>query len=233
MTTPDLNPLGYTGIKERNPPNVRTLKRDPTINDYTGFDIGDFWINKTTSVSWQLLSKAKDPLPPHNTIANWVGFIGAQVTRLLPDIGIAVTPILGTIQISGNNGLQTENGGPALLDINLTGNPSFQWTEAAGALQTLAADSGFWANNGGGVAFSLPILCAVNSIIGIAGYNAGGWALSQNAGQTIHFDAATSTTPGLGGSLASTDRYDTIELLCTVANTEWTAISIKGNITII
>jgi len=58
MGVPNLNPLGYLGVKEKNPPNIKLFTRDPTVNDITGWDIGDFWINTVDKTSWQLLSKA-------------------------------------------------------------------------------------------------------------------------------------------------------------------------------
>ena len=36
-----------------------------------------------------------------------------------------------------------------------------------------------------------------------------------------------------GGSLASSDDFDSVEILCTTADTTWVVLSSKGNITIV
>ena len=61
---------------------------------------------------------------------------------------------------------------------------------------------------------------------------AGGWRVSQNAGQQIHFGILNTTT-GTGGYLSSTQTYDTIRMVCNVENNEFTVIGAVGNITII
>ena len=306
MTIPDMNPLGYTGLKQRTPANAVHYTRDPTTNDWQGFDIGDLWVNTTTRSGFQLMLKAKNPAPPHTTIGTWepIAGGGTQVSSLQPDVGVAVVPTGGVINVSGGtNGLTTFLAAPSTLAINnnlifteddtnvvpfvggninitgtiaqgvstagatgdvvitvqdattavkgvsfydtnqfatvagqvfLNGNASFQWLSAIGGAQALDPDSGWWSNNGAGlVTFSLPAVCPIDSVIKIAGFSAGGWILTQNALQVIHFTAAISTTIGVGGGLASTDQYDTIELLCTVPDTEFVCLNVKGNPTVI
>jgi hypothetical protein len=66
-------------------------------------------------------------------------------------------------------------------------------------------------------------------VIKIVGKGSGGWKVVQNSGQTIHF-GDVDTTAGTGGSLASNNQYDAIELVCITADTDWSVISSQGNI---
>jgi len=107
------------------------------------------------------------------------------------------------------------------------------WTAVASATQTLTANAGYYTNNGATpVAFTLPTTAAAGSVIRIAGFSSGGWSVAQNASQSIHFGSLATTT-GTGGSLASTNQYDAIELLCTVANTTFVVLASIGNITVV
>ena len=69
-------------------------------------------------------------------------------------------------------------------------------------------------------------------MIRIAG-KSGAWSIAQNANQQINVGSASSTV-GVGGSVASTNAGDCIELLCTTsgASTVWRALSYVGNLTV-
>ena len=76
---------------------------------------------------------------------------------------------------------------------------------------------------------SLPATAAVGDRIKIIGMHANGWAISISAGDTVYF--GTISAAGAGGSLASSATRDSIELVCTVADTDWVVVSAVGNIT--
>ena len=97
---------------------------------------------------------------------------------------------------------------------------------------TWCIDNGYITNNAGLVTVTLPDTAALGSVVRLSGKGAGGWLLAQNAGETIHF-GNTDTTTGVTGSLASTNQYDAIELVCITANTDWVVISSVGNITVV
>jgi hypothetical protein len=83
----------------------------------------------------------------------------------------------------------------------------------------------------------LPVSAAVGSIIEIAGFGAGGWRIAQNASQQIFWnaggvDGTDETTAGTGGRLESTDRYDSIQVICVAANNTWVVRFAKGDINI-
>ena len=96
----------------------------------------------------------------------------------------------------------------------------------------MAVNNGYIANNAGLVTLTLPTTSALGSVIEVVGKGAGGWRISQNAGEQIHFGNINTTT-GTGGYLQSTLTYDAIRIVCTVADTEWTVLSVQGNITVI
>jgi hypothetical protein len=106
------------------------------------------------------------------------------------------------------------------------------WVEVTGTAQTAAIDTGYILNNVALVTLTLPTTAAVGDVVAVVGKGAGGWKVAQNASQVINFvDLATTT--GTGGSLASTQRYDCVELVCIVANTTWVVRSSEGNITVV
>jgi len=108
----------------------------------------------------------------------------------------------------------------------------FTWNNVTGTSQAMEVENGYLSNNAALVTLTLPTTADQFSRIRVVGLGAGGWLVAQNAGQTIHFDSV-STTVGTGGSLASVNQYDVIELLCVVENTTWSVVSSVGNITIV
>lgn len=141
------------------------------------------------------------------------------------------TPTAGNVNVSGSNGLTTSCGGDT---ITIVPPPSAitQWVEVTGTSQALAGGTGYVMNNAGLVTGTLPAACDFGDVIRVSGKGGGGWRISQNAGQTIHF-IDTDTTTGVGGYLASTQQYDVIELLCVTANTDFVVQDVVGNITIV
>jgi hypothetical protein len=115
--------------------------------------------------------------------------------------------------------------------ITITASPEgVIWNDTTGATATMLVDNGYLADNSGAqVVFTLPTTAAQFTTLIVVGNGLGGWKIGQNAGQSINFDGL-STSAGTGGSLASTNRYDAVEILCVVANTTWTVIRSIGNI---
>ena len=141
----------------------------------------------------------------------------------------AADPVLATLTAGAGVAIANAAGS---ITISSSGGGIASWVNATGATQAMAADTGYVANRVAGVlAFTLPATIAVGKVLAIAG-SQNGWSIAQNAGQTIHFLGADST-PGVGGSLASTTRYDCIEMICNVANTDLVVRHVMGNITIV
>lgn len=108
----------------------------------------------------------------------------------------------------------------------------FPWSYISVFAWTMVANNGYIANSGSLLNFTLPATCAMGERFIVVGYAVGGWKINQNAGQLIHFGAQDTTT-GTGGSLQSTKRYDVVQLVCNLADTEFTVIGSVGNITVV
>lgn len=142
--------------------------------------------------------------------------------------------------IAGIAGVTTSNSEMVTIDtvtgqLGSTTIPSgggFTWVNVTGTSQSMSINTGYIANNGSLVTMTLPATAAVGSVIEVAGNGSGGWSITQNSGQTIHFGNVNTTT-GVGGSLSSTNRYDSLQMVCTVANTDFVVKACMGNITFI
>lgn len=139
------------------------------------------------------------------------------------------TPVAATL--SAGAGISIAN---AAGSITISGTGSgIGWTEVTGTTQAMAADSAYVANNAGLVTLTLPATAAFGTAIVVLGKGAGGWSIAQNAGQTIHVGSMASTV-GVGGSVSSTNQWDSISLICVTANTTWSIYGApQGNLTIV
>jgi hypothetical protein len=129
------------------------------------------------------------------------------------------------------NTIMSERAIKAYVDAQGGGGGVSSWTVIT-TDQTAAANAGYIVNDPDPIDLTLPATCALGAIIRVVGKGAGGWVLKQNAGQTIVFGDKISTT-GAGGSLASTQAKDAVELLCTEQDTEFTVLSSVGLLDII
>lgn len=142
----------------------------------------------------------------------------------------ASDPSAATLTAGTNISITSATGA---ITINATGAGGFTWVDTATGSQAMAVNTGYVTNDGASlVTYTLPATAVEGSILRVAGLSAGGWKIAQNASQLIHFGNQTTTT-GTGGSLASTNAFDQVELLCVVANTTFVVLSAVGNITIV
>lgn len=112
------------------------------------------------------------------------------------------------------------------------GGGGITWNVIAGTTQAAVDDNGYIATNVALTTVTLPATAEVGKTIRVAGPGSGGWVVAQNASQKIYFGLAE-TTAGVGGSLASSENYSAVELLCITANLEWMVLSAQGNITFV
>jgi len=142
----------------------------------------------------------------------------------------SLNTLTGAVTLAaGTNVSLTPSGNTLTIASSAGGLP---WTNVTGGSQLMSPNNGYIANNASQVVFGLPNTAAIGTVLAVVGAGAGGWEISQSAGQTIHLES-TSTTTGTGGSLVSTNRYDSLELLCTTANTDWVVRTVVGNITLV
>lgn len=138
------------------------------------------------------------------------------------------TPAAGTITAGTN--ISVTNGSGSIT-IAATGAGAFAWVDQNSSSVTMAVNTGYVTDNGASlVTYTIPAAAVLGSVIEISGFSSGGWAVAQGASQLIHLGNQVTTT-GAGGSLASTNQYDCIRMVCVVANTTWNITSAVGNIT--
>lgn len=157
-------------------------------------------------------------------------------------LGISSTPTNGQIPIGNGTNYTAATltagtnigitNGTGTVTINTTGPASLVWNDATSTTVSMAVNNAYLADNTSLVTMTLPSTAAQFSIVQVSGFNSGGWKIAQNAGQIIHVGNQTTTT-GTGGSLASSNQYDQVTLLCVVANTTWVATNMVGNLTYI
>lgn len=153
--------------------------------------------------------------------------------NLVPATGDIASPQDGDIWYNSTTGKfrKRENGSTSNLDT-IGGGGGLTYTEVTSTSVSLTVNTGFIMNNASLVTGTLPSTGAVGDIIHIIGKGAGGWKIAQNSGQKIIFlDAVTLT--GTSGYVSSNNRYDSVELMCIVANTEWLVKNSSGNITLL
>lgn len=158
------------------------------------------------------------------------GGIGTDIRTITGNVGGAVGPNLAhNINLIGAGGTTISAGpGPNTLTVTSAG---MIWNEVVATTVNFAANNGYIMNNVAGVVGTLPAIAAVGDIIAVVGKGTGGWAIEQNAGQTIHFGNMDTTT-GVTGGLSAMNQYDCVELICTTANTDFVVRTVLGNLTV-
>jgi len=165
-------------------------------------------------------------------ITNNVSPLGKTAPGLAGQVLIGATgaaPAFNTITSTG--GTITFTPGVNTLNMEAAGGAfGIAWVEVTGASQAMAINTGYIANHASLLTFTLPTVAAVGSIVRVVGKGAGGWSITYTTNQIIHFGAVNTTITT--GSLSSSQQYDAVELVCTVANLAWTVASgPQGNLT--
>lgn len=168
---------------------------------------------------------------------------GTFGTRVLTIVSDAANQYRVETQISSavastnmnNNGLAHFNSSDFSVDANgfvsiISG--GFKWNDVTTATQTISTQNGYVTDRGGGVTYTLPATASFGDEFIITG-KLGQWTLAQNANQQINI-SSSSTTVGVGGSLASTNAGDSVWAVCTTAgaSTVWRIFNFVGNITV-
>ncbi len=132
--------------------------------------------------------------------------------------------------IIGISGITVTN---APGSITLSGTASSISWNVVTTNQPMVPDSGYIANSGSLLTFTLPVTAAVGSVLAAINFSTGGFSIAQNSGQNIRVGSRVSTT-GAGGSVSSTAQGNSIYLVCVIADTSWVTIgSPQGNLNII
>lgn len=105
----------------------------------------------------------------------------------------------------------------------MTPSTFFPWVVETTTPVTMVTNSGYITNSASLVVLNLPLVSSVGDELSIAGMGTGGWSIHQAAGQSIVIGIVTSTA-GISGSVSSQDYRDSMNLVCIVANLQWTVI---------
>ncbi len=116
--------------------------------------------------------------------------------------------------------------------VNVLTGSVVKWNIVTGTSQQMVPWNAYTANNAGLVTLTLPVSAMAGTEIEVSGLGAGGWRIAQNASQVIN-NGSSATTTGVGGSLSSTNRYDSVTLRCVVNSTTWVVTSRIGTLTVV
>lgn len=135
---------------------------------------------------------------------------------------------VGNITASGN--ISVTNGSNTIaLSVTGTASLSFSAITSSGAL---VVNKGVIVTSGA-LSLSLPTTAAVGDVFYVILSGGTSWTITQAASQQIRL-GSTSTTSGVGGSLASSAQGDAIYFVCDVANLHFVAATgTQGNITVV
>lgn len=208
----------------------KIIRSDGTVNAYTTSTFADtyaastlLYANGANTVAGLATANSASLVTTSAGVPIWTGSMtNGQV--VLGSTG--ATPVAATIGSSGNITLSI---GAGTLSIGTSGFASFAYNSISGTTQAAAINNGYVISNAGQTTVTLPATAALGSVIAIQGNGAAGWILTANTGQTIKLGSSTTSS---AGTLTSTNQYDSVEVVCVVANTTWAAKSVIGNLTV-
>jgi hypothetical protein len=163
--------------------------------------------------------------------AVWVPVMGPLAAyQVIMGNGLTVAPSPVTITAGSNVSIVNSGG---ILTISATAGPSLGLNNVTTPTFTMSSNNAYLANDPSSlVTLTLPTAAAFGTYLSVVGQSADGWSVVFNAGQNIIIGSAVSTATT--GSVSSTNRYDSMQLVCTVANTTWTNVGgVQGNLTIV
>lgn len=145
--------------------------------------------------------------------------------------GTTATGIFQNVSgVGSSTQVLTSNGAAALPTWQTPAFGVLPWTDQSTTSVTMTVNNAYVADNASLVTLTLPSTAAFGSVFQIVGKGAGGWKIGQAASQLIHIGNQVTTT-GTGGSLASSNQWDSVQLVCVTANTTFVVFSSMGNIT--
>lgn len=145
--------------------------------------------------------------------AVWKPVIGALTNGQLP-IGSTGQAPVGAALTAGS-GISITNGAGSITIASSGG--GLTWSEVTSATQTIAVNSGYIVNRGGGVTFSLPASMVQGGVFSIVG-KVGTWVIQAGAGQTIGVGTNVSS---VAGTITSANALDSGSWVCITADLVW------------
>lgn len=182
-----------------------------TLSNPLGVASGGLGLNATVNQSVLTADNTGDPI--------WIPLTDGQII-----IGsTSGSPAAGTITAgTGINVANSSNG----VTISTTGASGLAVVAVSGTTQIAAIDTVYYCQNAGLTTITLPTTFALGDIVGIKGIGAGGWILVAATGDVIQVGNSPTSS---GGSVASSNQYDTIFISGIIANTQWSMDSCVTN----
>jgi len=145
-------------------------------------------------------------------------------------LGGALTTVgafTSSFTMTGNTAVTFPTSGTLATTSQLVSN----WVNVTGTSVVIVKDTAYQANNAGLVTLTMPSVASstFGDTIRVGGFGAGGWLIQCVATQIIHFGSVATTA---AGSIASTNRYDQIELVCSSTTNEWFCRYVIGNLSV-
>jgi hypothetical protein len=147
------------------------------------------------------------------------------------------TDKLGSKTLTSTGGTIVFSATASTLNLEVSGSGE-SWHEVTAATQQLVCNNGYILNRATLITTTLPtaadgVAAGIGATIAIMGKGLGGWLIAQNALQNINFGSSP-TAVGVGGSLASTNQWDSVTLvLIDAAGLVWAVQSSIGNLTVV
>ncbi len=180
----------------------------------------------TSTITFNLTGTTNHALQVGNATASLTSLAVAGNGQI-PIGSAGADPVIANI--TAGAGIAIANG-PGTITISAAG-AGMNW-QVVVVNQIAANDQGFFTNAAGVVQVALPAVSVVGDTFEVAAMSAGGWQVTQAAGQQIQI-GNVATTLGAGGSISSLAIGDWITLVCNVANTNWMARTEQGNFNIV
>jgi len=141
---------------------------------------------------------------------------------------------LGTATITAGAGISVTPGANTItIAATSSGSLTWNYVNVAGPI-AMVANNGYINDTAFVNTFTLPATAAIGDTFRVTQINAGGsWSISYNAGQTIKMGTATTTVTTGSLDSAATTQGTCVEIICTIADTEFLVISSMGSVTVI
>lgn len=189
----------------------------------SSFATNDMVYCSLTNILTALSSVARSSLSTNSTgVPTWLALTDGQIV-----VGsTAGSPAAATL--TAGTGVSITNASNSIT-IASTGVGSLVWNDVSGTTQAAAVNQGYIISNASLTTVTLPATAAVGSTFAIAGKGAAGWVMQANTGQVINYGSSPTTS---AGSLASTNQWDSVTIVCVTANTTFSVIASQGILTV-
>ncbi|PWU06766.1 MAG: hypothetical protein C5B43_01250 [Verrucomicrobia bacterium] len=186
-------------------------------NGIAGYDGAGTW-NASTVTQYSLLLGGAN----NHTIAN----LGVATNGQLPIGSTGGNPVLATLTAGAGMSITNAAGSITLA----ASGGGFTYVDQTTDLNPLVKSTAYFADKAASrLVLTLPTGATMGDTVVVSGFGAQGWQLNAGTGQTIEFGSSATT---VAGSLASTNQYDQVTVVCSPTTTTWIVRNSVGNLTV-